>query len=275
MRQISSKFIEDLKDEYLSYFLNQVKTNHHNLCLEIRSGYINIYYRGGNLLRIKKKRNGYEFHFDSKYCSNKKDTSNYNHFCSLNSNSAQDYIENFNLMMAEMDSWLEEHPKAEREFQHKLLVNNPSIIDIEYVPPKSKTKRMRLDMLMIHGDKLIIVENKFGTKSISGKAGLKEHYKDMCALLNDSQLIDVLLKSVENIAKTKYELGLLQSPIPKIDESKIEILFLLADYNEKSKTLNKELNSIENITHPIKLLKMSSSNYNIDMSKAQYVEKNN
>ena len=54
MRGINDGFICDLKTGDLSYFLNQVKSNRDKLCLEIRDGYINIYYKGGNLLKITK-----------------------------------------------------------------------------------------------------------------------------------------------------------------------------------------------------------------------------
>ena len=114
MRAINDKFIKDLNTGELSYFLTQVKNQRDKLCLEIRDGYINIYYKGGSLLKITQKRNGYSFFFDSKYCLHKENERNYSQLHSLDQNSAQDYIRNFNIMMEEMDSWLLEHPKAER-----------------------------------------------------------------------------------------------------------------------------------------------------------------
>lgn len=274
MRKINERFIHDLKSGCLSFFLERVKKNRQKLCLEVRNGYINIYYRGGNLLRITQKKDGYRFYFDSKYCLHKSDESNYDLLNSLNQNCIQDYIENFDTMMLEMESWLKEHPKAEREFQHKLLVCNPQIIDIEYATPKSKTTgvklNMRLDMLMVNRDKLIIVENKFGIGAIAGDAGVRKHYEDICKLLNTTDVYDELIQSVENIAKAKYELGLLQTPTETIDKSKTEILFLFADFNEDSKTLENELSAI-NITCPINVLKMSSEDSILDLSNVQRI----
>ena len=272
MREINERFINDLKSGCLSYFLNQVKEKNDKLCLAIRDGYINIYYMGGNLLRITQKQNGYSFYFDAKYCLNKGDDKNFNLLNALDYNSVQDYIDNFELMMKEMDSWLSAHPKKERIFQHKLLVNNKSVIDIEYATPKSKVTgiklNMRLDMLMVDNDKLIIVENKYGTGAVTGSAGVSKHYEDICNLLNTKDLYDELIESVEKIAKVKYELGLLDTPIKEIDKSKTEILFLFADFNVKSEILKNEVKLMD-ITYPFKVLYMDSNDSVIDLSKAE------
>ncbi len=272
MREINERFINDLKNGCLSYFLNQVKEKSDKLCLAIRDGYINIYYMGGNLLRITQKQNGYAFYFDAKYCLHKDDDKNYELLNSLDGNSVQDYIDNFELMMKEMDSWLEAHPKKERIYQHELLANNKSVIDIEYAPPKSKKTglklNMRLDMLMVENDKLIIVENKYGTGAVTGNAGVSKHYEDICNLLNTEDLYDELVESVEKIAKAKYELGLLDNPIQKIDKTKTEILFLFADFNVKSETLKNEI-KLMNVTYPFKVLYMDSNDSVIDLSKAE------
>ncbi len=274
MRTINERFIQDLNGGCLSFFLNQVKEKGKELCLEIRDGYINIYYKGGNLLKIKQMKKGYRFFFDSKYCLHKEDETNYELLKFLNPDYAQDYIENFEIMKKEMDSWFEKHPKAEREFQHKLLANNPNIIDIEYAPPKSKVTgvklNMRLDMLMVEGDRLTIVENKFGVGAITGNAGIEKHYNDICRLLNTEEIYEELVQSAQKIADAKYSLGLLEKPIQTIDKSKTEILFLLADYNEKSETLRNEL-SVLKLTYPIKLLKMSSNDSIIDLNKVEII----
>lgn len=272
MREINERFINDLKDGCLSYFLNQVKEKSDKLCLAIRDGYINIYYMGGNLLRITQKQNGYTFYFDAKYCLNKGDDKNFDLLNSLDSNSVQDYIDNFELMMKEMESWLKVYRKKERIYQHELLANNKNVIDIEYTPPKSKKNglklNIRLDMLMVDNDKFIIVENKYGTGAVTGNAGVSKHYEDICNLLNTEDLYDELIESVKKIAKAKYELGLSESQVRKIDKSKTEILFLFADFNVKSETLKNEI-KLMNVTYPFKVLYMDSNDSVIDLSKAE------
>ncbi len=87
-------------------------------------------------------------------------------------------------------------------------------------------------------------------------------------MLNAEDLYDELVESVEKIAKAKYELGLLDNPIEKIDKSKTEILFLLADFNDRSETMKNEVNLME-VTYPFKVLYMDSNNSKIDLSKAE------
>ena len=84
MRHITDDFIEDLLCGKLSVFLKAVTDNRDKLALEIRDGYISIYYKGGNLLKITHhRRKGYEFTFDPRYCLNKPDCSAYEKICAL------------------------------------------------------------------------------------------------------------------------------------------------------------------------------------------------
>ena len=68
MRGLSEDFMKDLLKGELKGFLSAVK-NDDTLCLEIRDNYINIYYRGGNLCRIKPSRTDakYAMTFDERY----------------------------------------------------------------------------------------------------------------------------------------------------------------------------------------------------------------
>ncbi len=63
---LSETFMHDLLSGNLSKLLKTVKAD--TLCLEIRENYINIYYRGGNILRVTEANGHYAFGFDQKYC---------------------------------------------------------------------------------------------------------------------------------------------------------------------------------------------------------------
>lgn len=264
MRAINSTFIDDLKTGKLKFFLEQVQQNRDKLSLEIRNGYINIYYKGGNLLKITQKRNGYSFHFDARYCLNKDDESNYELFKNLPADDTELYIRYFDIMKKEMDTWFEKHPKAERDFQHNLLINNPCIVDIEY----QIARKMRLDMLMFIDGKLFIVENKYGTGAISGKSGIKEHYGDICNIRETPELYGEMLDSVCDISAAKKELGLRGYEIKRSDIKDTEILFLFADYNGNSKSLK---NAIDTMTKTVsaKILMLDSTEHIIDISKSE------
>lgn len=272
MRGINDRFIKDLKSGDLNFFLKQVKSKKNLLSLQIRNDYINIYYRGGNLLKISQKKTGYSFHFDEKYCLNKGNDSNYQTLKALDSSSVKDYIGAFKIIMKEMDSWLECHPKNEREYQHSLLVNNPSIIDIEYQinykNHEGMAKAMRFDMIMLQDNKIIIVENKYGEGAVSGNAGLAKHYDDICRVLNNNKLYNELVNSINNIASAKFKLGLIDKEISNIEEYKPVILFLLANYNKNSRTVINEVSSM-NLLVPASVLFTKGDEYVVNYKEAK------
>ena len=272
MRGIDQKFIDDLRSGELEWFLKQVHEKRDVLSLEIREGFINIYYRGGSLLRIEQRTDGYSFSFNANYCLNKGDESAYPVLSTLKPDSANDYIENFSSMMDEMDSWFKAHPKNEREYQHILSMHNPSVIDIEYqinyTDNNGEAKGMSLDMIAVQDDKLIVIENKYGMGAIRGTAGLSKHYADICMILSDTGLYSELIQSMIKISNAKYQLGLTDKTLDFIDPDKKEILFLLADYNKRSKTVQLEIANMEYI-FPAKLLIMDKTEYIIDYKKAE------
>ena len=69
MRKVSEDFIKALSDPegILHPLLTRVKKDH-TLMLAIRAGYINIYYRGGNIVKIvEQDKNNFCTFFDEKY----------------------------------------------------------------------------------------------------------------------------------------------------------------------------------------------------------------
>lgn len=262
MRSINDRYINDLLSGDLAFFLRQVKDRNKELSLEIRGRYINIYYRGGSLLKITQNRNNYTFKFDSKYCLNKGDDSNYKIIKGLDPKSIKDFKVAFNLLIDEMSSWLAAHPKPEREYQHQLLINNPAVVDIEY----QVKNWLRLDMLMIKDDTLVIVENKYGVGAIGVGASLSKHYADICRVLETQEFKDELYNSVESIIKCKQKLGLIDDAINVPNRNKNEILFIVADYNQQSRTIQNEALTIEK-SIPAGLLFTEAEEYIIRFEK--------
>lgn len=257
MRGINERFISDLTVGSLSCFMNRILTCN-RLCLEIRDSYINIYYRGGNVLRIRQRKNDYRFEFDEKYCLNEKSRTQVKVFHSLS-----DYQDNFGLLLFEMDNWFCKHPKKEREIQHNLIKCNTDdfcVIDIEYAG-----KDFRFDMIAVHDGKLIIVENKNGETAMGGKSGVAKHYKTMCDVIDSDILREDLLNSMRNIVANKKSLGL---PAVEITSDEIDILFLVFNPNAKSKMLDKEKAKI-NKRYPAKIIFMDNSDGEIQYALAQ------
>jgi len=258
VRGINQQFIDDLKSGCLEPLLDVVK-NDDDLQLEIRNGYINIYYQGGNLLKItpKKRRyahgNNYNFYFDTKYCLCENDRE------LIKSIKKDDlvawvmdvYVTIPNLQQI-MDDWFEKNNKIERKVQQRFSGGNIKadsqyfVIDVEY----QVGNKSRVDMLVLRRDdtgvKIVLVELKQGYKSVAGKSGLVKHYRDFAWLIKNHSA--EIRKTVQNIYANKVELGLIPDCFDLPDEMDFGILFMLYDYPEHSIQLSKaesEINALD------------------------------
>ncbi|MBI4679953.1 MAG: hypothetical protein HY753_01755, partial [Nitrospirae bacterium] len=201
-RRLSEQFKQDLTEsdkkrnegEGLLFPLTSLINNDHSLSLEIRNNYINIYYRGGNLLKLSEvKEQTYKPFFEKKY-ADEKDT-----FLKrlpseiTSSEDLECWLEKFPKLKSVMDSWFLKHPKLEREFQQMVVWENNNssiakstdyfIADIEYVIGDA-----RFDMVAIQWDsdpyarklqsyspKLCFIEMKYGDAALNGNAGMLKH----------------------------------------------------------------------------------------------------
>lgn len=251
MRVINDKFVKDLLEGELSFFLEEVKTKRDLLSLEIRGDYINIYYRGGNIVRIAQSNSRYSFFFDVKYCRSgeyqyPEDNPHYQTLASMDNYDAQAFIKNLPVMRSVMDAWFKKYPKKEREYQQNLQSENAFVVDIEHQYNYDRQGGMRFDMIIVDGDKMYVTENKIGTSAIGGNAGVVKHYTDICNFLDDDRLHQGLIDSVIETSKVKHKLGLLEREISQIDPSKTEILFVFGEYNHRSKALGNAVKEIHN-----------------------------
>ena len=278
MRKLSVDFLKALKDRsgVLNPILERVKMDD-TLMLAIREGYINIYYRGGNLLRISPGKHGkidYEAHFDKKY----DDSNQHRVFQNLrlpavimSQAESRSWVSCVPMLKEIMDFWFCKHPKHEREFQQIVArENNRSpisqsteyfITDIEYAVEKP---RARFDMLAVHwpaGEngnecRAALIEMKYGDSAIAGKAGLIKHLKDINAFLSDKQKHKELLQTIEAQFEQLAGLGLIRhkecatgSKIQLNKYPKPQFIFLLANHNPRSSRLKTLLKDPEVRNH--------------------------
>ncbi len=262
IRHISEDFIKDLKEKTgeLNWIYRKVMDAGSPYSLEIRAGYINVYYRGGSLLKIAekktKKSRTYTFGFDSKYGKRKGRDKDEICWCdfmirhqddmkSLTNEKAREYFDDFRSMM---DGWFAEHPKLEREYQHyaSLPRYNDNVLDIEYAIGESG---MRLDMVMIDKKgELYLIENKFGNSAISSrtttgkpKPGLSKHYGDFITIILNEDHWTNLTESMQHILDDKKALGMI-SPDYNLKHGKngkpvFHFLFVLADLKLPAKSM--------------------------------------
>lgn len=217
-RGISPEFERQLTHGILLPILERVRHDD-TLSLEVRNGYVNVYYRGGNLLKITAKNEASSFstQFDWRYCGSESDYS-----CALcerppaaiqTDADACAWVDAFSFYKQAMDIHFSKRPKIEREYQQSVVRDNNRhttgdksdyvILDIEYTQSSlafpGRPVGFRFDMVGLRwpvagGDRRsgvvtpFIMEMKAGDGAIrsvgSGRddgmsAGLAKHVNDI------------------------------------------------------------------------------------------------
>ncbi len=265
---ISNNFVRDLQDGILRNILKYVKSDT-TLAMELRKDCVNIYYRGGSLLKIKEVSEGlYNGYFDKNYISSVNsqgvlvecikgidDTSK--------ANKLIDYIPK---IKQQMDLWMKiEMPDGgEREYKHIVAKeNNYGIVgkesdyfigDIEY---RGFLGSYLFDMVGIKWSvnntdtkklDLALFKMYYGSKNLElSKANLKG-LSDIIEFLHDEKSLNLLKNDLKEIYKVKTLLGLLY-PYKELEidfSDKIEIVYVFANHNGENKKLKNILIDIKN-----------------------------
>jgi len=260
MRGLSGKFIISLKSGLLQPVIERLKKDY-TLMLGIRDGYINIYYRGGNLLRITEKQDSFDVFFDKKYdLSEGYETYNALNLPEKITEPAQldKWVSSISSLKELMDFWFSKNPKMEREFQQLVeRENNRSsisgeteyfITDIEFA---DSSIGARFDILAIKwpasGRKdgknctASIIEMKYGDDALSGKSGLIKHVEDINRFLTNKKNYSAILEVMTTQFNQLDELGLIKfkhctnnTKVQLREEDTPEFIFLMANHNPRS-----------------------------------------
>jgi hypothetical protein len=270
MRALSQTFMNDLlnPDGLLHPILDRVKQDH-TLMLSIRKDYINIYYRGGNILRVKEQSSGpYSSFFDNKYNNSGVPSSGLPDAIE-SQDAARAWVDSFQELKGIMDSYFSQYSKSEREFQQLIArENNFSTIanqseyyvsDIEFA---DSDLGARFDILALRwlasqrkntsNCRPALIEMKYGDGALSGNAGLLKHLQDIDALVSNSDKYKVLLETMEMQFNQLDELGLMTfkrvanwTKIKLTANGKPEVIFILANHNPRSIKLHTILSDPE------------------------------
>ena len=286
MRQLSNKFTESLKTGILAPLLICVKMDD-TLCLEIRKDYINIYYRGGNILRVEQSTDLFKAHFDTRYILNN-EVSRVPENLPLkirNKDDINSWIQAFPFLKNEMDLWFSKHPKDEREYQQLIIRENNLrkmakstdyfICDIEYV-----NSHCRFDLIAVHWPSsgaqrkknihlgLAFIEMKYYDAALKGSAGITKHLEDMNTFLLNKENLQDIKDEMRMIFNQKKDLGLInnQNAIAQFSDSKPEYIFIFANHDPDSTLLIKELNKLPELLKKLNFeeranLKFAVSNF--------------
>ncbi len=266
-RELSKDFVNNLKSSngLLHMILGQVKQDH-TLMLAIRDGYINIYYRGGSLLKAtEQSKNSFLFSFDKQYATTEivlptLPATIRNH------DDVKAWVDHFPQLKEVMDIYFSKYSKLEREFQQLVarennysnISNNSEyfVSDIEFA---DRELNARFDMLAVrwlasqrrNGNqcKAALIEMKYGDDALDGKAGLLKHLQDIDALVSDKSKYPLFIEMIESQFNQFDELKLLNfkhssnGTKVKINiNDKPEVIFILANHNPRSTKLKSILN---------------------------------
>ena len=268
MRKLSAKFMGDLVDSdgVLYPILARVKKDH-TLMLAIRENFINIYYRGGNILNLKEHNKGfYQASFDDQY--NKSGLFIPDSPTEINNQKdSRSWIDSFPSRKNIMDEYFSTYGKAEREFQQLIArENNNSTIsneseyfvsDIEVTEPYARFDIMAIRWLAAQRKngsncKAALIEMKYGDGALGGSAGLVKHLKDMEKLISNKDSYAKLLETMESQFNQLDELGLLKfnkgtsnAKVKLNPDETPEVIFVLANHNPRSPKLKTILSDPE------------------------------
>lgn len=267
-RLLDDIFFQDLLYGTLSTLLDYV-TEDPSLDFQIRDNYINIYFRGGNILKVTKKDTVYEYFFDKEYFKRNKINSKDKLFEVMNKNLWNDYFPEAKQVM---NRFFGPTGNEEREYQQLVVRDNNIsslangtdffIIDVEYTYPSVGT----LDLVAVewlsegpkrrfpakYKPKLYIIEMKYGDKALIGKSGLKSHQDQYHHLVSNESFLEQFKNEMIALFNQKRDLGL----IPCISKNKnpnsvsgfddnLQFAFLLANHDPASELLIKEMELFE------------------------------
>ena len=221
MRRLNDIFWKDLKEGGRLFPLTDAVKCDSSLCLELRGDYVNVYYRGGNLMKVTQTGNEYKFFFDKNYFKAGERIMLPDPRAGVDA-----WLKILPGLKHAMDRWLGKYKKDEREFQQMLLRDNNFgsvarstdyyICDIEY-----QSECGRFDLIAVHWPsktatrkksnhrRLVFIEMKYGDGALGGSAGLHKHIRDVNSYLFDRTKVDNLKQDMVEVFNQKRDLGLI------------------------------------------------------------------
>lgn len=264
MRALSQIFFNDLKQGFLKPLLERVISDR-SLCLEIREDYLNIYYRGGNLLKLDRARAGYAASFCAKYFKGGVQPSLPSpSIC--NPDDVAVWLTVFPTLKQAIDVFPKE--PAEREVQQIIVRDNNFgaiarstdyyICDIEYAsdhgrfdivavrwPSMSPERKNQL------GRRLVLAEVKYGDGALEGDAGLHSHVEDVNSHLADPANLAALKAEMLQVFNQKQALGLIdcEKSLMSFSDEKPLLLLVMANHDPDKSRLREVLRSLPDCPH--------------------------
>lgn len=270
MRGLSQRFIDDLTSGYLHSLRDRVIADT-SVCLEIRNDYLNVYYRGGSLMRLSASDEGYVVSFDTKYAMDAADEMSQRipNGVVKKGEDVEPWISMIPSLKLAMDLHRGKHPKEEREAQHLIIRDNNFggvgrktdfyICDIEY----DAAECGRFDMVAVHWPsnrairknpkqrRLALVEVKYGDNAIDGNSGIYSHISEINKFIEKAENLQTLKHEMVGLFNQKRALGLVdcgKGLVTFSDEPPMLVLALI-NHDPDSKLLRRSLEALPPCPH--------------------------
>lgn len=266
MRKLNERFLSDLEEGALYSLLAAVQRDD-SLCLELRGTYINLYYRGGNLLRIDQEANFYKVFFDTNYFSDKNGA-----HLPKQELYEREHVEAWLGVLPSLKHAMDQSGKLkeEREVQqHLVRANNGRrlgkatdyyVCDIEYA---GRGRRGQFDLVAVHwpsnpterkraeNRRLVLMELKYGDGALVGSSGVSSHIKDLNEFLSDSDRVGDFKADMIHVFNQKRRLGLLNcdKDLARFSDEKPLLLLVFADHDPDKRKLGEVLDDLPNSPH--------------------------
>ena len=265
-RALGGAFLDDLADGVLAPLLEGVKLDA-TLSLELRGEYINVYYRGGSLLRVSASSPAgrYDVFFDGKYFRSE-DVVDYPRAVGA----AQDVRHLFEVtpfLKRAMDRFFAKRRNEEGEVQQRIVYdNNASSIalgtdyyacDIEYMSSYGK-----FDIVAVHwpssherkrsrNRRLVFIEVKHGDGALSEASGIVAHVRDVNAFASDAGRLGEIKSDMVRVFNQKRSMGLLEcnKDLESFGAEKPLFVLMLANHDPDSIKLRRELSKLPPSPH--------------------------
>jgi hypothetical protein len=265
-RAISPEFLYDLKVGVLARLTKLIQRDD-TLLLALRGDSVNVYYRGGSILKLtRSKGTTYSAFFHPNFL--KGSAAIPPPPVIADESDCRAWVEAIPRLKEVMNSFFVDHPKSEREFQQLVAwENNRSAIsnDTEYfitdIEFADREQGSRIDMLGLKWRSKdrkdatrcvpVLIEMKYGIGAFDGSAGIVKHIEDLNVILSSQEKKSELDLIISEQFTQLDDLGLLRfnrnKVFTRVDvDGKPEVILLLANHNPRSSRLLEVLRPIKN-----------------------------
>jgi len=255
----------------------------HTLDMEIRENYINIYYRGGNIVQVGQSDIGFTASFNENYFKKIKAELPILPKVLETEDESKEWYSAIPSLKNRMDIWLTNRKKDEREFQQLVVRENNFgrianstdyyMCDLEYAGVAGQ-----FDLVAVHwpstaserkkcqNRKIVIIEKKYSEGALKGDSGLVDHITKLDNLIGNSSMLNEFAQEMMILFNQKRKLGLIPDckhdieSMAEIVDGNVEYILILANHDPASSVLGDELKVVQDMRTSAEI-KVAVSNF--------------